>query len=388
MSRSKLLLFILVFTNVIYAQDFQLSPKDSIVKSSWMVGLGYNFVDDADSGLKGLFKVEENWNAVAFPSRISIGRYFKNGLGIEAIGTYNKYKVGKVVESAVNTVETDYFAVDARLSYDLNKIIGETAWFDPYVGIGAGYTDARNRPRGTVNAVVGFRTWFSDRWGLDLSSSGKIAMDQAKGNHLQHAAGVVYQFGVEKGLSKRGLEKLVLIEAFEKENQRIADSIAAKNAEEKARLLAERLALEKEKARLAAEEKAKRDAEEAQRKQFEETIKGYGDVQFALNSTYLNSKSRAALKKVATLMETNPNLRIQVNAHTDSRGESAYNQKLSERRAKKTVAYLVGQGVSADRITFEAHGEQQLLNDCDDNSRCSEAQHKVNRRSDFKVIKF
>ncbi|SHJ13604.1 Outer membrane protein OmpA [Arenibacter nanhaiticus] len=389
MSRIKLLLFVLVITNAIYAQDLQLSQKDSIVKSSWMVGLGYNFVDDSGSrSFEGLFDVEDNWNALAYPSRVSIGRYFESGLGIEAIGAYNKYKVGKIIDGAVNTIETDYFSVDARLSYDLNKIIGETAWFDPYVGAGVGYTEANNVDMGTYNAVIGFRTWFSDRWGLDLSSSGKFAMDKAKGNHLQHSAGVVYRFGAKKDLSKRGLEKLALIEAFEKENQRKADSIAAKKAEEEARLLAERLALEKEKARLAAEEKAKRDAEEAKRKQFEETIKGYGDIQFGFNSSYLNSKSRAALRKVASLMETNPNLSIQVNAHTDSRGESTYNQKLSQSRAKKTVAYLVRQGVSAERITSEAHGEQHLLNDCDDNIRCSEAQHRVNRRSDFKVIKF
>jgi len=388
MSRFKVLLFILVFTNVIYAQDLQLSPKDSIVKNSWMVGLGYNFVDNSSGGLNGLFKVEENWNAVAFPSRLSIGKYFKNGLGIEAIGTYNKYKVGKVIEGAVNTIETDYFAIDARLSYDVNKIIGETAWFDPYVGMGAGYSDANNRARGTINAVIGFRTWFSDQWGLDFSSSGKFAMEKSKGNHLQHAAGVVYQFGVEKELSKRGLEKLALIEAFEKESQRIADSLAAKKAEEEASLLAERLALEKEKARLAAEEKAKKDAEEAKRIQLEETIKSYGDVQFALNSSVLNAKSKESLRKLASLMETNPNLTIQVNSHTDSREESSYNNWLSKRRAKNTVAYLVSQGVSAERIVSEAYGEQKLLNGCDDNTPCSEAQHKINRRSDFKVVKF
>ena len=160
------------------------------------------------------FRSAHSGMLLAYPTRASIGRYFKSGIGVEGFASYNKYKVGKFIDGETNLVETDYFGLDARLSYDLNKIVGETAWFDPYIGVGLGYTDANNQPRGTYNAVVGFRTWFTDQWGLDLSSSGKWAIgDTGATNHLQHAAGVVYRFGIEKGLSKKGEEKLAMIQA-------------------------------------------------------------------------------------------------------------------------------------------------------------------------------
>ncbi|MEM1259732.1 MAG: OmpA family protein, partial [Bacteroidota bacterium] len=144
-----------------FSQDIQLTKKDSIVQSSWIFGVGFNAIDDAGSEFTNVFNVSDNWNIVPFPSRLSIGRYFKNGLGLEAIGSYNQYQEGKTIDGIVAVEDIDYYAIDFRISYDLNMILGETGWFDPYVGIGAGYTDANNQGRGTYNASVGFRTWFS-----------------------------------------------------------------------------------------------------------------------------------------------------------------------------------------------------------------------------------
>src|SRR5690606_15344257 len=175
--RYVLILLLALPFNFVDAQELRLTAKDSIVTSSWMVGLGYNFVDDSGNQFEKLLDFENEWNAVAFPSRLSIGRYFKSGLGIEAIGSYNKYKVGKLIDGSINSEEIDYLGIDARLSYDLNKIIGETGFFDPYIGVGLGYTDANGQGRGTYNGVIGFRTWFSDHWGLDFNSSGKWSMD-------------------------------------------------------------------------------------------------------------------------------------------------------------------------------------------------------------------
>ncbi|MCM4150967.1 hypothetical protein DHD05_05125 [Arenibacter sp. N53] len=368
------------------AQELQLTTKDSIVTSSWMVGLGYNFVDDSGDMIKELFDFKDQWNAVAFPSRISIGRYFKNGLGVEAIGTYNKYKVGKLIDGSINATESDYFGMDVRLSYDLNKIIGETGWFDPYLGVGVGYTDTSNEGRGTYNGVVGFRIWLSDRFGLDLSSSGKWTMDKSLTNHLQHSAGVLYRFNIENGLSKKGLEKLALIE----ETQRVSDSIvAAKKAEEEARLMAERLVQEKEKARLAAEERARLDAENKRRTDLENKIKDLGYVYFSLNSSYLSKPYKELLDKLAVLMEENPEVTIKVGAHADSRGAEKYNQWLSEKRVNQTLDYLIGKkGIDTSRLTGEGFGETQLVNDCDNNTYCPESKHKLNRRSEFEVVKF
>ncbi|NNL02008.1 MAG: OmpA family protein, partial [Eudoraea sp.] len=121
-------------------EELQLTAKDSMVVSSWMVGLGWNFVNDTGKRFSNIATVKDQWNAVAFPSRINIGRYFRSGIGLEAIATYNNYKKGNIIDGIVNPEDKDYFGFDTRVSYDLNKLVGQTGFFDPYVGVGAGYT--------------------------------------------------------------------------------------------------------------------------------------------------------------------------------------------------------------------------------------------------------
>ncbi|PIB29925.1 hypothetical protein BFP77_04685 [Maribacter sp. 4U21] len=393
MKTSSLLLLILTVGVINLAtgqENLQITAKDSIVQSSWIIGLGYNAIDDSGNVFDGLFNVSDEWNLLPYPSRISIGRYFKNGLGIEAIGSYNKYKEGKIIDGLVNTQDRDYLGLDARLTYDLNKIIGQTGWFDPYVGIGLGYTDANDQPRGTYNAVVGFRTWFSDRWGLDLNSTGKWSMGNEINvtNHLQHAAGVVYQFGIEKGLSKRGEEKLELLAAIEKEKQRQQDSINEVNRLKEERLLAERLKEEKERAALAAAEKEKVDAENKRKLDITNRINDLGYVYFDLNSSFLNKTSKNVLDSLVKIFDETPTLKLKIASHTDSRGSSNYNDWLSQKRVDKTKEYLIASGIAPERLVSEAYGERKLLNECDDDTYCTEEKHRINRRSEFIILNY
>tara|TARA_R110001592_G_scaffold164333_4_gene398417 strand:+ start:537 stop:1718 length:1182 start_codon:yes stop_codon:yes gene_type:complete len=384
-------LLLLLAANYSFAQDeLQITAKDSIVQSSWIVGVGFNAVDDSGNVFDGLFNVGQEWNIVPFPSRVSIGRYFKNGLGIEAIGTYNKYKEGNIIDAVVLLEDISYYGLDARLTYDLNQIIGQTGWFDPYIGIGAGYTDANNLGRGTYNAVVGFRTWFSDRWGLDFSSSGKWAMSQDNGatNHIQHAVGVLYQFGIEKGLSNRGEEKLELMAAIEKEKQRQLDSIAEVNRLKDKVLLTERLEKERKEAALAAAEKAKLDALNKRKEDIRSRIENLGYVYFDLNSSAIKGKSKTILDSLSVIMTEIPTLKLKITSHTDSRGACSYNDRLSQRRVDKTKDYLLSKGISEDKLVTEAYGERMLLNECDDRTYCSEEKHSVNRRSEFVILEF
>lgn len=364
------------------AQDLRLTHKDHMVKNSWMVGLGYNSVDDSGSTFKELLNINDHWNGLAIPSRLSFGRYFENGLGVEAIGSYNKYKLGKIIGGETNTTEKHYWSLDARLSYDLNTLVGETGFFDPYVGAGVGYTRANGENIGTFNAVIGFRTWFSDQLGLDIGSSGKWGMGAAN-NHLQHHAGLVYRFGIEKGLSKTGLLKLALIN----KQKRVADSInATKRAEEEARLRADRLLIEKEQALLAAEEKAKREAENQRRAFIKQQLQEVGNVGFAFNSSWLSKEEKQRLDKLVLILKANPGLILKVNSHADARGTQEYNLWLTQRRMKNTMDYLVNEkGVDPSRLKGEAFGKKHLLNDCDGTKYCPEAKHRENRRSQFEI---
>ena len=386
-------IFFLLFNSQLVAQDVQeeleLTEKDSIVTSSLIVGLGFNAVDDAGSEFSNFFNVSDNWHIVPFPSRASIGKFFDIGLGIELIGAYNKYQEGKFVDGVVNMQESTYYSGDLRFTYDLNKILGETGFFDPYVGLGVGYTEANNQGRGTYNTSIGFRTWFSDTWGLDFSSSGKWTMNPDNStNHLQHAAGVVYRFAMEKGLSKKGEEKLARIKEIEEEQKRRQDSInTTQQAEEEARLLAERLKREEEE-RFAASEREKQAAEDARRKSVVDAISALGYVYFDLNSSYLTQDGKILLNNLIQILKENPSVVIAVKSHTDSRGSDNYNQWLSERRVKRTADYLISKGITDARIKVEAFGEQKLANDCANSVPCSEEKHRENRRSEFEILKF
>ncbi|MBT8276352.1 MAG: OmpA family protein, partial [Bacteroidia bacterium] len=252
-----------------------------------------------------------------------------------------------------------------------------------YVGVGLGYSDANNLGRGTYNAVIGFRTWFTDRWGLDFSSSGKRSFGNEASNHIQHAVGVVYQFNIEKILSKKGEEKLALLQELEKEQQRLQDSLlAARKAEEEAKLLAERIEKEKEEARLAALEKAKKD----RINNLQQSLDSLGAVYFAFDSSYLNNTSKETLDAVSELMKVYSEFNFEIHAHTDSRGTAIYNQWLSDRRAKRSMDYLVMKGIASQRISAIGHGETQIENGCKDGIDCSKESHAQNRRANVLIV--
>ena len=79
-------------------------------------------------------------------------------------------------------------------------------------------------------------------------------------------------------------------------------------------------------------------------------------------------------------------MKIDVRSHTDSRQTHKYNEKLSDRRAKSIIAWMIGQGIEANRLTGRGYGETQLINKCSDDVECTEDEHQVNRRSEFIIM--
>lgn len=378
------LLLICASINLSFAQDPVLTKKDSTIVSAWVVGLGYNIVDDSGDISDKLLDVEDSWHAVPYPSRLSVGRYFKNGFGVEASAAYNKYKEGRRVDGRRLREDIDFFSIDARITYDLNRVFGQTAWFDPYAGVGVGFTDANNVNRNTTNVTVGFRTWINDKIGIDINSVGKWSINNESTNYLQHNLGVVYRLSSEKELNKKGEEKLALIKALEEERIRVKDSI---NLEEAKRLEKQRVQDSINKAneerkianlkKKAAEEKAKLI------NQFTETL---DRIEFEFDSAKLNSISEETISQLITLLNRYPGLVVEVSSHTDSRGSSAYNLALSKKRLKNTIDYILSSNIDATKVIGKAFGEEQLINECDNQTKCSEAKHSENRRSEIKII--
>ena len=86
-----------------------------------------------------------------------------------------------------------------------------------------------------------------------------------------------------------------------------------------------------------------------------------------------------------SLLERNPEIRIELGSHTDCRGQDAYNERLSQERAESAVQYLIGQGISTERLTARGYGETQPVAECLC-ARCSEEEHQRNRRTTFRIL--
>ena len=107
-------------------------------------------------------------------------------------------------------------------------------------------------------------------------------------------------------------------------------------------------------------------------------------ILFDLDKSNIKAQAAFELDKVVSVMNKYPEMVIAVGAHTDSRATDAYNLRLSEARAQSTVQYIISKGISGKRISGKGYGESQPKVSCGDN--CSEAEHQLNRRSEFTIV--
>ncbi len=109
-------------------------------------------------------------------------------------------------------------------------------------------------------------------------------------------------------------------------------------------------------------------------------------IYFDLDKSNIRKDAALDLAKIVEVMKQNPTMKVDVRSHTDSRQTAIYNEKLSDRRAKSTIAWMIKKGIAADRLTGKGYGESQLVNECADDVDCTEEQHQTNRRSEFIII--
>ena len=112
----------------------------------------------------------------------------------------------------------------------------------------------------------------------------------------------------------------------------------------------------------------------------------FDNIYYDYNSYSLTKGAKLELDGLAKNMLTNANLKIQLSAHTDSRGNAEYNLELSEKRALSAKNYLVSKGINPNSIQAVGYGETKLRNHCKDKVYCSEAEHIYNRRTEVKIL--
>ena len=113
-----------------------------------------------------------------------------------------------------------------------------------------------------------------------------------------------------------------------------------------------------------------------------------GNIYFDLAKWDITTRAATELDKFVATLTDNSAIIVELGSHTDCRGSDPYNLNLSQQRATSSANYVVSQGIARNRIEAKGYGETVLTNECDDGVKCTEEQHEVNRRSEFKVLGF
>jgi OOP family OmpA-OmpF porin len=172
-----------------------LSAQDE--NNPWILGFGLNTVDfiyapvDNKDHYNDLLGSDEDWNILPSVSRIYASKYLDKGFSVSLAGTINK------IENARKVSDSDffYYSVDASVLYDLNNLIGDTSWFNPYIHLGGSYVSVDSNAEGMVGYGAGANFWFNDKLGLNFHSGAKYGFSDKVQAHWQHSLGFVIKFG-------------------------------------------------------------------------------------------------------------------------------------------------------------------------------------------------
>jgi outer membrane protein OmpA-like peptidoglycan-associated protein len=109
-------------------------------------------------------------------------------------------------------------------------------------------------------------------------------------------------------------------------------------------------------------------------------------IYYDFDQASIRSESEAELNKLYKMMMDNPDFVVEIASHTDARGSDDYNFRLSQRRAESVIAWLKNKGIKRDRLVARGFGESEHVNNCVNKNPCSEAEHQVNRRTEFRIL--
>lgn len=176
----------------------------------WGVSIGVNAVDIFPTGgdlssqgeiFDEYFNVDQHWNIIPSVSKLSVSRYVGDGFTFTVSGSVNKIeKLGELANGdLVDGADLSYYAADGKISYSLKDIL-KSKWFDPYLGVGGGYTWLDEIGAGTLNGSLGINFWLTENLAFNVQSTYKhVFEDYEKSNypptHFQHSAGITFSFG-------------------------------------------------------------------------------------------------------------------------------------------------------------------------------------------------
>lgn len=186
--------------------QFWNNVSQSTIRSPWIVGLGWNVIDDDGKPFNKLFDASNSWNVVPYPSKVSCEKVLLQGWSVEFAANYNQLKSGKTQNNDVVKSTQSFISADINGKFSFAEFAKNLAFFDPYVLHGYGYTyrgAGKTTSTATANIGLGFNCWvYNDMIGINVQSQAKFAIKspfiKTSGNYLQHSLGIVYKFETSK----------------------------------------------------------------------------------------------------------------------------------------------------------------------------------------------
>ncbi len=111
------------------------------------------------------------------------------------------------------------------------------------------------------------------------------------------------------------------------------------------------------------------------------------NIYYDFNNASIRTGAERELNELITVLHQNPDMVVNLIAHTDARGDAKSNLNLSISRAQEAKRYLILKGINTDRVSIVGRGETQPRNRCKDGVNCTEDEHQYNRRIEVLILK-
>ena len=196
-------IFVVIQTVLITTESFSQIQKEkndsTFQKSKWIIGTGFNGVNDDGFIDRKYFDLKNSWS-IRFQT-INIDRKIFGNFYINAMFSKNLYNEGVRKDLLIVKTPTNFTSYDLNLKYSFERFLTKNYWLEPYVFVGYGYTNRtsdnnyNNNITHNYNKNLGLGTyvWLGNHWGVNLQASAKWSTTKDQTNYKQNIIGVVYK---------------------------------------------------------------------------------------------------------------------------------------------------------------------------------------------------
>ena len=206
MKKYSLILLTLVFSaNVFSQKNYVTKIKAALSSTPWVFEIGSNAIQDNGRRLSGLipFNSQRNWNAVPYPSRLSINKSLLYGCNVQLASNYNTFtKINNKNETGPTTSTYEVINIDLNFKYNINELIWMKRWISPYLVLGYGYTKRGLSRSPSNNLGLGINFWFYKVYGINVQGLGKWTLKNGASNYAHISLGFVYKVGSFKNMNE------------------------------------------------------------------------------------------------------------------------------------------------------------------------------------------